>query len=245
MQKIQDKKVNSLTEIKQVYESGEYFTDAYDWYCDRFLSPYSERVFLFFLSLLSLVIMVIVVLTIIGLFPLKETFPVLVKQQDSLLKVPVIKKLKPENIDYSSNESLARYLGIEYVKSLFGNDFSSGDLNTLQNKLDKLKGMSNRPTLEKSRAYLNELFKNGVQQDINISTVKFVDKSKEIYSSDRESYVMEFICTIRTLEGRDIKNEEKKRILLSFRLNNISYSTRNNKFDPIRFIVNDFVIKDR
>ena len=40
--------------------------------------------------------------------------------------------------------------------------------------------MSNRPTLEKSRVYLNELFKNGVQQDINISTVKFVDKSGNV-----------------------------------------------------------------
>lgn len=189
--------------------------------------------------------MIIVVLTIIGLFPLKETFPVLVHQQDSLLKVPVIKKLKPENMDYTSNESLARYLAIEYVKSLFSNDFSSGDLNTLQNKFEKLKNMSSRATHEKVRAYLNTLFKNSIQQDIDINTVKFLNNDKEISKFDRESYIMEFNCNIHILEGKDIKKQEKKKVILYFNLNNINYSAKNDSFDPIRFIVSDFVIKDR
>jgi hypothetical protein len=56
---------------------------------------------------------------------------------------------------------------------------------------------------------------------------------------------MEFNCTIKSIKGKDIVKREKKKVFLYFNLNNINYSTKNNSFDPIKFVVSDFVIKDR
>ena len=244
MQKIQDKKTNPADEVKQVYESGKYFSDAYGWYCDRFLAPYSERVFLFFLSIFSLLIVVLVASIIIGLFPLKETFPVLVHQEDTLLYTPVIKKLKPDNIDYTSNESVARYLAIKYIKLLFDNDFSDNDLNTLKNKLEKIKNLSTKPVYEKARVYLNDLFKKNVNQKVEIKEIKFVNNSKDIYNYSKENYKIEFNYKVYEFVDDNVKESESK-ILLTFKFSNINYNDKTDSFEPIKFVVNNFVIKNK
>lgn len=244
MQKVQNKKTNFADEVKQVYESGKYFNDAYNWYCDRFLSPYSERVFLFFLSVFSLIIVLIVVSIIIKLFPLKETFPVLVHQEDSLLYTPVIKKLKPENIDYTSNESVARYLAMNYVKLLFDNNFSSNDLNVLRDKLEKIKNFSTKSVYEEARLYLNDLFKENINQRVEIKEIRFVHNSRDIYDYNRENYRIEFDCKIYKFSGEEIE-ESKIKILLTFKFNNINYDSRTSSFEPIKFIVNNFIIKNK
>ena len=241
MQKIQNKKTNSASEVKYIYESGKYFSDAYDWYCDRFLAPYSERVFLFFLSLFSLLIVVVVALIIISLFPLKETFPVLVHQEDSLLYTPVIKKLKPENVDYTSNESVARYLAMNYIKLLFDNDFSDDDLNVLRDKLEKLKNLSSKSVYEKARIYLNDLFKKNLNQGIEIREIKFINDSKDIYNYSKENYKIEFDCNIYRFEENT--TQDKLKILLTFKFNNINYNNKSGSFEPIKFVVSDFIIK--
>lgn len=243
MQKIQDKKTNPMDEVKQIYESGKYFSDAYDWYCDRFLAPYSERVFLFFLSIFSLLIVIIVTTIIVGLFPLKETFPVLVQQEDSFLYTPVIKKLKPENIDYTSNESVARYLAMNYIKLLFDNNFSNNDLNILRNKLEKIQNLSTKSVYERARTYLNELFKNNSNQRIEIREIRFVNNSKDIYNYSKENYRIEFDCKLYKFKENNTE-DNKLKILLTFKFNNINYSEKTGSFEPIKFTVNDFVIKN-
>lgn len=244
MRKIQDKKINSLSEVKQIYESGKYFSDAYSWYCDRFLAPYSERVFLFFISVISFGIVIVVAITIFGLFPLNESFPVLVKQKDLMFYTPVIKRLKPKNIDYTSNESLARYLSIEYIKSLLNNDFSTGDLNMLQSKLDKIKLSSSKSVYEKARLYLNKLFKNNINQKVSINTLKFINSVNDIYNFDKQSYKIEVTCTFYNTINKKITKKTQK-IILTFKFSNINYDERNNKFRPIEFLVIDFIIKSK
>lgn len=244
MQKIQDKKTNPMDEVKQVYEGGRYFNDAFDWYCDRFLAPYSERVFLFFLSIFSLLIVVIVTTIIIGLFPLKETFPVLVQQEDSFLYTPVIKKLKPENIDYTSNESVARYLAINYIKLLFNNDFSNNDLNLLRDKLEKIKNLSTKSVYERARTHLNELFKDNVNQKIEIREIRFVNNNRDIHNYSKENYGIEFDCKIYKFEEEHTEDNRSK-ILLTFKFNNINYNSKTDSFEPIKFTVNNFVIKNK
>ena len=219
MQKIQNKKTNSASEVKYIYESGKYFSDAYDWYCDRFLAPYSERVFLFFLSLFSLLIVVVV----------------------ALLYTPVIKKLKPENVDYTSNESVARYLAMNYIKLLFDNDFSDDDLNVLRDKLEKLKNLSSKSVYEKARIYLNDLFKKNLNQGIEIREIKFINDSKDIYNYSKENYKIEFDCNIYRFEENT--TQDKLKILLTFKFNNINYNNKSGSFEPIKFVVSDFIIK--
>lgn len=245
MQKIQDKKTNSLDEVKEIYENGEYFSDAYSWYCERFLSPYSERVFLFFISIFSFAIILFVISIVIKLFPLKESFPVLVHQKDSFLYVPVIKKLKPKGIDYTSNQSLARYLAIQYIKSLFNNDFSDGNLNVLKSKLEKIANLSDKQTYEKAKIYLNNLFKNGVYQKVSINSLEFVNDSKDIYNFDRRNYKIEFICTFYTFGNNEEIEKKERKILLTFKFSNIIYKDNVGGFEPITFTVNDFNIKNK
>lgn len=244
MLKIQDKKTNSLEKVKEIYESGKYFDEAYEWYSLRFLSPYSDRIFFSFLFAISVVIVFVVSVTIYNLFPLNEAFPVLVKQEDASVYRANIVNLRPENLDYNTNESIGRHLAMYYVKILLDNSYSSNDLSVLKNKLSILKKFSNVDAYNKASTYLNGvaklIFQDARKEKLVLKRVKFLDDSSfKINNFYRVEFFYDLIITDNEIE-KPTKNSYK--INLTFKFNDIRYDKNKDEFNPIVFMVNDFKI---
>lgn len=57
------------TSLKEYIDSGEYFTDARNWYKYKYIHPFSQRSFIFILSTIICALFIGIVININGLFP--------------------------------------------------------------------------------------------------------------------------------------------------------------------------------
>ncbi len=250
MLKIQDKKTNSLESVKQLYDSGNYFEEAYNWYCVRFLSPLSERIFFGFLFIISLVIVAILAYIIYGILPLSESFPVLIHQEDAAVYQAKINKLRPANLNYTANQSVARYISIFYITKLLDNSYTAGNLATLnQNlnrKLDILKKYSTDVAYLKVSNFLNkvnqDLFNQNIQQYLTIQRFKFLQRHSMFDTSNLYKVEFDYKLTTVGANNEQISDDDYK-IDLTFRFDGIKYDNKTKSFSPIVYLVNDFDIK--
>ena len=248
---MQSNRINSLETVKNVYESGQYFKDAYDWYALRYLNPFVERFYLFLYSLLSLTIVFVVSIILKNLFPIKETFPILVNQTDSSLYVSKVTRLRPEDILYNNNQSIGRYLSIYYVRLLTEHNYVNSTMNDLNITLEKIKKYSSKEAFDKSQDLLNGIYKsffgkNIVQRSV-IKSFKFIDLSETVFarniSEDKNTYAAELRYILFINNNGTIEKKNKK-IVLTFKFNDIKYNNITKQFNPIIFMVMDYSIVD-
>lgn len=249
MQNIQNEKIDNLNLVKEVYESGNYFKDAFEWYTLKFFGIYVERFLFFILFIFSIIIISISGITLKNLFPIKEQFPVLVKQKKIMFE-PRIEKLRPEKLNYNNNESLGRYLAIYYLRELMNHNYINSNMDALNEKLERIKIYSSKEAFEKAKKIVNtkftELFNKNISQTATIRTFRFVGNNKDSFSKavkkDKSIYTVEMDYYIITNTADGPINEHQK-ILLTFKFNEINYNKRLKQFDKIVFTVVDFDIK--
>lgn len=241
--------------VKAVYEEGNYFNDAMDWYCLKYLSATSERTFFVVLSAMSFIIVTLLYLTIDNILPLTEEFPVMVTQKDSANYYTTIEAVKPSNMNYNSNEAILRLLLIRYVQELFNHNYKSGNIEDLNEKLLKIKNYSTNEVLAKFRNDFNQIsanmFNKNVIQSVYIKTFKFKEKSssdgkKNKILTSLSSYI--FTSKIPTeaeleYEIHTINNGErtiaKQKILLDFKYEAIKYNNLKKDFTkPVLVVTN-------
>lgn len=249
MQNIQNEKINDLNLVKEIYEEGNYFKDAFDWYSLKFYGLYVERFLFFILFIFSIIIITIAGTTLKNLFPIKEQFPVMVKQT-KLMFMPTIQKLRPEKLNYNNNQSLGRYLAIYYLRELMDHNYINSNMDALNEKLDRIKLYSSKDAFEKAKKIVNikftELFNKNVSQKTIIKTFKFIENNKDSFSKavkkDKSIYTAEMDYFVETNSEKGLTYGHQK-ILLTFKFNEINYNNRTKQFDKIVFTVVDFDIK--
>ena len=248
---MRNSKINSPEVVRDVYESGRYFKDAYDWYALKYLNPFVERFYLFLYSILSLTIVFIVAIIVKNLFPIKETFPILVNQKDSSLYASRVTRLRPTDILYNNNQSIGRYLSIYYLRLLTEHNYINSTMNDLNETLEKLKRYSSKTAFDKSQDLVNGVYKsffgkNIIQRSV-IRSFKFVDLDNTVFSrsisKDKNTYAAEMRYTIFINNNGTVEKKNKK-IVLTFKFNDIKYNNITKQFNPIIFLVMDYSITD-
>lgn len=256
MAKKPQEKVNYSNVVTSIVDEKLYFKDAMDWYCMKYLNATSERTFYILLSIMSFIIVIFLYLTIKSILPLKEKFPVLVRQKDSVKYYTTIEPLKPAKMNYNSNEAILRFLLINYVRNLFEHDYKTGNIEDLNNKLAKVKLYSTDNVYQKYRDDFNvvsaEMFNKKVDQKVALKSFSFV-KTKEKNNKDKFlNYLFSKIpseaeITYRTIFTNYSTGERKisdAKIHLTFKYESISYNNIKKEFTKPILVITDYRIID-
>jgi type IV secretory pathway component VirB8 len=242
--------------VTEVFDSDTYFSDALDWYCLKYLNAFSERTFFIVMSVMSLIVMLMLYTTIQNILPLRESFPVLVKQRDSIKYFTTIKAVKPDKLDYNSNEAMLRMLLIRFVRELFTHNYKTGRIEDLNLKLLRIKNYSTDEVLHKFRGDLNkvtsQMFNKNIEQKVLVKTFKFVEKSKgkgfglnffkKFISTGKSHSEAEIDYDIITILPSEKKMASQK-ILLDFKFDSIKYNSLKKEFSkPVLVVTNYNVV---
>lgn len=255
MAKEKQKKIKYSEVVASIVDEKLYFRDAVDWYCLKYLNAKAERTFYITLSIMSFFIVIFLYLTIKSILPLKEKFPVLVRQADSVNYYTTINAIKPD-ITYNSNKAILRFLLIGYVRNLFDHDYRNGNIEDLNVTLSKVKLYSTDDLYQKYRNDFNqisaEMFNKNVMQTVQLRTFSFIEKKetnwrKKIVNSLFTQIPTEAEITYRLTFNNFTTGEQKitdAKILLSFKYESISYNNIKKEFTKPILVVTDYKIID-
>ncbi len=256
MAKEEEKKYKYSEIVASIYDEKLYFQDAINWYCLKYLNAISERTFYIVLSIMSFFICILLYLTIDSIQPLKEQFPVLIMQKDSVNYFSTITPLKPENITYNSNEAILRFLLLNYVRTLFDHDYKQGNIEDLNTKLTKIKLYSTDELYQRYRTDFNQIsskmFNKRVDQKILINSFKFIEKQEKNGKKKFLSYLFSKIPTEAEIYYKIVfnnyaTNQQKistGKIILDFKFESVSYNNLKGEFTKPILIVTDYKIID-
>ncbi|MDR0571985.1 MAG: hypothetical protein LBG48_04010 [Rickettsiales bacterium] len=256
-----DKDSVRYTEIvKEVMEQGKYYSDAIDWYSNKYYSIIVEKTTFVLLSLFSIVTIFFIRLTIKNIMPLKEVFPIYKLQKDSLNYRAKAYSLKPQGkVQYTSNEAILRMLLIHYAKEMFTHDYKSGNMDDLNIKLLRVGLYSSNELLEKyKRTFFDSVTKSIFNKNIEYKTtvVSFklikrgskLGKKKTILTTIKDYFFTsipqeaELTCVTDTLVNGTIRAKTARRVLLNFMYEPITYNMIRNSFTESKLVVNDYKI---
>ncbi len=249
-----EEKIKYSEVVSSIFESKLYFKDAMDWYYLKYLSAVSERTYFIVLSVFSFLIVLFLYFTINNILPLRESFPVLIRNDNAIDYYYTIKSIKPSSQNYTSNEAILRFLLLNYARELFNHDYRTGDIDDLNNKLLKIKNYSSEEVYNKFREEFNvissKMFNKRVIQLVSINTFKFIKKQSKDTKSKLSSYVFTTIPTEAeikyTLYFNDGTQTTKTNgtLLLSFKFESIKYNNIKKEFTKPVLIVTDYTIKE-
>ncbi|MDR1494705.1 MAG: hypothetical protein LBI29_01550 [Rickettsiales bacterium] len=242
-----------------VMDEGLYFKDAISWYHLKYTSVISERTFFILMSIMSVLVVTMLGLTINNILPLKESFPVLVIQPDSARYYSTIKPMKPDGLDYNSNEAILRLLLIRYVREVFTHDYRTGKIEDINSKLLRVKNYSTDEVLLRFRNDFNQItaqmFNKNVEQRVYIKTFQFREKKnknsgkfglgslKKLILTRKIPTEAELEYEIHVLSTRE-KIVKKQKIFLDFKFDAIKYNSINRKFSKPVLVITNYTITE-
>lgn len=142
--------------IKASVADGSYFKDARDWYIFRYVLPICERTILFSAAIIAGVITYVLVMTTIDSFPLKEQVRIAIRPKDQTMYVPIIKKLRDSVELSSTDEVVAKYLLVQYLKKREDYNFREINLQALNDRLNYIKNNSSDQEYKNFQDFLSK-----------------------------------------------------------------------------------------
>ncbi|MDR2777971.1 MAG: hypothetical protein LBB13_00475 [Rickettsiales bacterium] len=253
------KKVNYSSIITDIVDSGVYFEDARNWYYLKYLAAFSERTFFIVISTMSITIVMLLYMTIGNILPLKESFPVLVRQPDAVKYYTTIKAVKPEKLDYNSNEAILRLLLIRFVKELFTHNYKTGKIEDLNRKLLKIKNYSTDDVLLKFRGDFNQItsqmFNKNIEQTVRIKTFRFKEKRNSKKGRFSSSFIGKLVSRGKAFSEAELeydinvilpgeKRVSSQKITVDFKFDTIKYNSLRKEFSKPVLIVTNYSISN-
>lgn len=99
--------------LKEYIDSGEYFSDAKDWYKYKYIHPFSQRSFVFILSAIICCIFIVSVVSINDLFPIVNQVKYSINADTGINKAAAI--IRADQINDNSLASIADIMLRTYV----------------------------------------------------------------------------------------------------------------------------------
>jgi type IV secretory pathway component VirB8 len=147
--------VDANKEIAKKIKDGSYYNDAIDWYARRYLYPITERTALIFFASVMCFALLISSLNIKSLITENEILPFPIYVDNTTDYFSIISPLA-KNFD-STQEAVARYLVIDYLKSREEYSYESMQGDKLKYRLKKMKSSSSKQVLDEYKNYINPL----------------------------------------------------------------------------------------
>lgn len=161
--------------IKQSVGSGQFFKDSLDWYLFKYVTPICDRAFLIVCIIILSSTLYIIKEINDAVFPLTSAQPIYIPARNNDNFLPRIVKLKPKptetNYDpeiKTFDDSILKYLLINYVKDREEFDFSKGKIEDVNRKFNHIKATS------KLREYKN--FQSIMSRDNKNSPMQYFGK---------------------------------------------------------------------
>jgi type IV secretory pathway component VirB8 len=256
-----EKEEVSYTEIvKEVMEQGHYYSDAVEWYANKYYSIIAEKTMFILLSIFSIVTIFYIRMTIKNVLPLRETFPIYKLQKDAIKYRTVARSLKPQGkVEYTSNEAILRMLLIHYTKEMFTHNYKSGNLEDLNTKLLRIGLYSSNDLLEKYKrgvfdGVTKDIFNKNIEYKTTVVSFKLIKKGSKLgkkksaltaikdYFFSKVPQEAELTCVTDTLVDGVIRAKTARRILFNYSYEPIVYNMIKDSFTEPRLVVNDYRI---
>ncbi|MBR2141472.1 MAG: hypothetical protein IJ853_03895 [Rickettsiales bacterium] len=243
--------------VRAVVEEKKYFKDAMDWYCVKYLNVTAERTYFILISVLSFLILIFLYFTIKNMLPLKEEFPVLIKRDNTVDYYTKISPIKPEGLNYNSNEAILRFLLINYTREMFTHNYKTGSIDDLNEKLTKIRNYSTNEVFQKFKNTFNQLsgsmFNKNVSQNVYIRSFRFIKQDKKSAKDKMKSYIFstipteaEITYTTEFINESGERSRTNGKILLTFKYETIKYNSIKNEFTkPVLIITNYDIIGEK
>jgi type IV secretion system protein VirB8 len=165
--------------VKTYVDSGEYFTDAQNWYKYKYIQPFSHRSFLFILSTVILALFAGIIMNIHTLFPI--AIPVRYSIIADTVDNKFAQIIRADQIDNNPLSSIADIMIRSYI-----NKREIYDYNNLKSQFIYVKNNSTRMVFRKFYNYMNVnnpsspvlLYQKGIRRTVSIIESKFLTRTK-------------------------------------------------------------------
>ena len=250
--------------VREVVESGKYFTDAMDWYFLKYYNAIVERTFFIMLTVCSAIIVITLYFTINNILPLHESFPVLVRQPDSVKYISKISPVKPATMNYTSSEAVLRLELIRFTREVFTHDYSRGNIDELNSKLARIKLLTTDDLFSYFKKDLNSLsmkmFNRNIKQSVIINTFALEDTKTNITDlksvKDITKYVKDYFskpipteaildCNVLLYVDNSLHSNDSRRIKITFKYTPIIFNVLKNSFTEPKLVITNFEVLEQ
>jgi len=174
--------------VKNAVTNDSYFKDAKDWYIFRYVNPICDRTILLIAILVLFSLFYIIKNITSSLYPITISQPIFVESKDQNLYQTKIIKVKPkkgeQNYDseiQTFDESILKYLIVNYIKDRESFDFRKGLVDDVNKKFNHIKSNSSYREYKNFQAIMSKNNKNSpihyfgknVMRDVKIINFKF------------------------------------------------------------------------
>lgn len=247
-----------VEKVSRAVYDGSFFRDSMQWYIFQYVRPSVDRNLMIAFSLIGVLCVYYLYDIIMSSFPLVEEVPVVIREYDTSIYNPIIKKLKnnTESKDLSADEVVLKYLVLNYVKERESFDFKESDVKEVNRKFNVMKNNSSYLEYRSFRAQMSRsnpnspihFFGRDVHRDIEISSFKIIkSKSKnkinmiKRYFSPKLSDKAEvrFRATVfsKNKDGQEVQSSKRYLAKITFDFSGLS---RDEKSGVLGFAVKDY-----
>lgn len=230
--------------IAERIKSGKYFTDARDWYAQKYLYPFNERAILGIVAIFFAICIVVSATNLYLLFPISKEEPLILANDDVLNDKSILKEVMEKDTDIPQI-AVSRYLVKYYVtlrESYFPSEFVQ---DKYQNVLNKVAALSSKPVFREYRAIYDiqntnsplVKYNNNAYRVVQIDSVSMPDGGKH-----PDSAVVYFTTKTSYLNQQNSNISEKWRAEIYFTLPDLEDTFKSKDKNMLSFIVNDYQI---
>ena len=178
----------TIENIRSAVESGDFFKESFEWYFIRYVKPFCDRTILVICAIISIFVLNILYGMFKNTFPLVVSKPIFTSGHDEAVHTPIIVKLRPRSNEIgfdpevrTVDDAIIKYLVLNYVKDREGYDFSRGEIEEVNNKINRIKNQSSEQEFNKFYSIMGEenpespinYFGRKFKKNITIKSLKF------------------------------------------------------------------------
>lgn len=258
----------SLQNIRDAVESGDFFKEAFEWYFARYVRPLCDRTILIICAIIAIFVLNSLYTMFKNTFPLVVSKPIFTSGHDQSLYFPKITKLRPKagekgyDADLKTvDDSVIKYLISNYIKDREGYDFSKGEIEEVNNKINRIKNLSSDQEFGKFYGFMGEenpespinYFGRKIKKIITIDSVKFTRIERRSAASKVFNYFkleipleasVNFTATTSWIDddGKKNSSEEKFFVKIGYEYEPINFnpSKKDNNQKSLKFLVRKY-----
>ncbi len=238
--------------IKYCVNNGTYFRDAFNWYCNLYLRAIVDRTFFIFMSIMGVIIIYNVIGLISLIMPLKEDIYITIKEKDLTKYQTNIYDISKSKEANSTDESILRYLIINYVKERESHNYKTANINDINIKLERIKNTSSADVFNDFKYFMSADYPDGpyyyfgknIETSVSITSfnfirikrTRFVDKIKDYFNVSLIPITAEVYYTLNMQIG-DNMTYQKRKAVLSFKFVGVEHNEKTGEYSPTMFAV--------
>ena len=235
-------------ELSQKIESGEYFSEAREWYLKNYIYKFTERTYLIILVCFFLFLLLVLDEYRSAISPIVTNWPVQVTIQDSAEEYSKISYLGNKNKNFDINEILIKYFSARFVEAIESYNYKEDFKKLKKNSkiIEKLGSALIQEYYEKKTSIRSSdsliiAYRQNVIRDIFVDSKSIkIKKVTDNKNSFLQTYKLSLEYKVREThkkEGTTISNWASD---LEIKFETVRYIRKEKQFNDLNFKVYDY-----